>query len=71
MTAGSQGLSPARLALLRKAFREMLADPEFRADAQRSQLPLATKTGEEMQKEVEDLFGVSPATLAAVRDLGK
>ena len=64
-------VSPARLALLRKAFRDMLADPEFRDDAQRSQLPLAPRTSEEMQKEVADLFDVSPATLAAVRDLGK
>ena len=62
---------PARLTLLRSAFRNMLADPEFRADAQRSQLPLAPKSGEEMQKMVADLFDVSQATLAGIRDLSK
>src|SRR5438105_7084101 len=44
---------PARLALLRAAFHKMLADPEFRAEAQQLNLPLATKSGEEMQKVVD------------------
>jgi tripartite-type tricarboxylate transporter receptor subunit TctC len=62
---------PARLALLRAAFQKMLADPEFRAEAERLNLPLIPKTGEEMQKVVLDTFDVSPATLAKIKDVMK
>jgi tripartite-type tricarboxylate transporter receptor subunit TctC len=62
---------PARLALLRTAFRKMLADPEFRAEAERLNLPLVPKAGEEMQKIVLDTFDVSAATLAKIREVMK
>jgi tripartite-type tricarboxylate transporter receptor subunit TctC len=62
---------PARLALLRAAFQRMLADPEFRAEAERLSLPLVAKTGEEMQKIVADTFSVSPATLAKIKEVMK
>ena len=62
---------PQRLRLLRSAFQEMLADPEFRAEAERLTLPLVPKSGEEMQKIITDMFDVSPATLAKVRALSK
>jgi tripartite-type tricarboxylate transporter receptor subunit TctC len=62
---------PARLALLRTAFRKMLADPEFKAEAERLNLPLSPKSGEEMQKLVLDTFDVSPATLAKIREVMK
>jgi tripartite-type tricarboxylate transporter receptor subunit TctC len=62
---------PARLAQLRAAFQKMLADPDFRAEAERLNLPLHPKTGEEMQKVVADTFDVSPATLAKIREVMK
>ena len=62
---------PARVALLRAAFRKMLADPEFNAEAERLNLPLVPKSGEEMQKVVADTFDVSPATLAKIREVMK
>jgi tripartite-type tricarboxylate transporter receptor subunit TctC len=62
---------PARLALLRTAFQKMLADPEFRAEAKRLNLPLIPKSGEEMQRVVLDTFDVSPATLARIREVMK
>ena len=62
---------PARVALLRDAFRKMLADPEFKAEAERLNLPLVPKSGEEMQKVVLDTFDVSPATLAKIREVMK
>ena len=62
---------PARLALLRTAFRKMLADPEFKAEAERLNLPLVPKAGEEMQKIVLDTFDVSAATLAKIREVMK
>jgi tripartite-type tricarboxylate transporter receptor subunit TctC len=62
---------PARLALLRGAFQKMLADPEFRAEAERLNLPLVTRSGEEMQQLVRDALDVPPTTLAKLRELVK
>ena len=62
---------PARLALLRSAFQAMLADPEFKAEATRLNLPLVPRSGEEMQKVVLDTFDISPDALAKIRDLTK
>ena len=63
------GVPPARLALLRRAFQALLADGEFRADAERLGLPLAPKTGEEMQAVVRDAFAISDRALARITDL--
>jgi hypothetical protein len=49
----------------------MLADPDFRAEAQELRLSLAPKSGEEMQKLVADLFAISPDAVAKVRELSK
>jgi tripartite-type tricarboxylate transporter receptor subunit TctC len=62
---------PARLSLLRAAFRKMVADPEFRAEAEQLRLPLAPKPGEEMQKVVADSLDISPEALAKVRELSR
>jgi tripartite-type tricarboxylate transporter receptor subunit TctC len=62
---------PARLERLRAAFRDMLGDPEFKAEAARLSLPLVPRSGEEMQKVVSDTFAISPAELAQIRDLAK
>lgn len=59
----------SRLALLRMAFQKMLADPEFRAEAARLNLPLVPRTGEEMQQLVRETFDISPQALAKVREL--
>jgi tripartite-type tricarboxylate transporter receptor subunit TctC len=61
----------SRLVMLRSAFQAMLADPEFLAEAKQLRLPLAPKSGEEMQKLVADMFAISPEALAAVRELSK
>jgi hypothetical protein len=57
--------------MLRAAFQAMLADPEFVAEARQLKLPLAPKTGEEMQKLVADMFAISPEALAKIRELSK
>lgn len=62
---------PARVALLRAGFQKMIADPEFRAEAQQLNLPLATKSGEDMQKLVADNLEISPEALAGLRELTK
>ena len=62
---------PARLALLRSAFQRMLADAEFRAEAEQLKLPLVPKTGDEMQKAVADVFDISPDVMAKVKEVSK
>ncbi len=62
---------PARLALLRQAFQTMLADPEFKAEAEQLKLPLAPRSGEEMQQVVADTFRISPEVLAKVKEIAR
>jgi tripartite-type tricarboxylate transporter receptor subunit TctC len=61
----------ARLALLRSAFQSMLAEADFQAEAAQLRLPLAPRSGEEMQKLVGDVFDISDAVLAKVRDVSR
>jgi len=61
---------PTRLALLRQAFQAMLADPQFRAEAEQLKLPLAPRSGEEMQQVVADTFNIRPEVLIKVKELG-
>jgi len=62
---------PERLRLLRSAFQKMIADPEFRAEAEKLNLPIEPKSGEEMQKVIADMFAIAPETLAKIRELSK
>jgi tripartite-type tricarboxylate transporter receptor subunit TctC len=61
----------ARLALLRSAFQSMLAEADFQAEAAQLRLPLAPRSGEDMQKLVGDVFDISDAVLAKVRDVSR
>jgi len=60
-----------RVALLRAAFDKMLVDADFVAEAQRLRLPLATKSGEDVQKLVRGTFDIPPAALAKVLELSQ
>ena len=62
---------PARLELLRAAFQDMLADPEFQADAKKIGLPVGPASGDEVDKIVRDTFNVSQTALNRVKDLMK
>ena len=61
------GVPPDRLAALRHAFDETMKDPEFLAEAQRFRLGVTPMTGEELQKLVSQVSGLSPALLENVR----
>src|SRR5262249_44982690 len=67
----SPNVPPGRLALLRGAFLKMLADADFRAEAEQLKLPLAPKSGEEMQQVVADVFNITPAALEKVREVSR
>ncbi|MDB5571478.1 MAG: Tripartite-type tricarboxylate transporter, receptor component TctC [Hyphomicrobiales bacterium] len=58
------GAPADRLAALRKAFDEMVADPKFIADAARRNLELETTPGVEVQKIAADILSAPPEIVA-------
>ena len=63
------GVPPERLAALRQAFAEMMKDPEFLAEAQKTQMDISPSTGEEAQKVADSMFDYPPAILARAKAL--
>jgi tripartite-type tricarboxylate transporter receptor subunit TctC len=62
------GTPKDRVQVLRKAFDATMKDPEFLADAKKSRIDLEPIGGEEVQKMVGDMFNLSPALIAKLRD---
>ena len=62
------GTPKDRVQLLRKAFDATMKDPEFIADAKKSRIDLEPIGGAEVQKMVADMFNLSPALIAKLRD---
>ncbi|HYJ17097.1 MAG TPA: tripartite tricarboxylate transporter substrate-binding protein [Candidatus Limnocylindria bacterium] len=62
------GTPKDRVQLLRKAFDATMKDPEFVADAKKSRIDLEPIGGAEVQKMVADMFNLSPALIAKLRD---
>ena len=58
-----------RVRLLRTAFLKTLADPEFVADARQAQLDIDPISGEEVTRLIGELFKMSPAVLAKLKEL--
>jgi tripartite-type tricarboxylate transporter receptor subunit TctC len=65
------GTPQDRVKLLRKAFMETVKDPEFLADTQRAKLDLDPIDGDEIQKQVRELFKLEPALVAKMKELLK
>ena len=61
------GVPPERVAMLRRAFGAVFADPEAAAEAQRMNIDWAPLDGEEVQKKVEAIYAASPAVIARVK----
>ncbi|HEV8343948.1 MAG TPA: tripartite tricarboxylate transporter substrate-binding protein [Candidatus Binatia bacterium] len=62
--ATTPGTPKDRVQTLRKAFIDTLKDPEFVAEAKKSNLEIDPLTGEEVQKTVAGLFNLNPATVS-------
>jgi tripartite-type tricarboxylate transporter receptor subunit TctC len=65
------GTPQDRVKLLRKAFMETVKDPEFLAGTQRAKLDLDPIDGDEIQKQVRELFKLEPAMVAKMKELLK
>jgi tripartite-type tricarboxylate transporter receptor subunit TctC len=59
--------SADRVALLRKAMTDTLADPDFQALAEKVQIDIQPMTGEETARAVDSMFTISPATAAQLK----
>jgi tripartite-type tricarboxylate transporter receptor subunit TctC len=58
-----------RLAALRKAFMDMVKDPEYLADASKRQMEISPMSGNELQELAEKIATATPAVLTKVRTL--
>jgi tripartite-type tricarboxylate transporter receptor subunit TctC len=65
------GTPKDRVRLLRKAFFDTIKDPEFVADTQRARLDLDPIDGEEIHKQVHELFKLEPALVAKMKEILK
>ncbi len=65
------GIPADRLAALRKALSATFADPEYQAEGARLFLPVnRPRTGEQLQKIIEDVWNMPAETRARLRKLG-
>ena len=67
--AVSPGTPKDRVQILRKAFMDVLKDPEFVAEAKKSQLDTNPLTGEEVEKTVAGLFKIQPGLVAQLKEI--
>jgi tripartite-type tricarboxylate transporter receptor subunit TctC len=63
------GVPPERLAALRTAFMQMMQDPDFLAEAAKTQMDIFPSSGEEAQKVADSMFDYSPDVLARAKAL--
>ncbi len=65
------GVPIDRVAALRKAFQDTFNDPGFKADAERMNLEMDPRTGEELQELVDKIFATRPELVARAREVVK
>lgn len=65
------GVPPERVELLRLAFAETLKDPEFLADAKKSNLVIDGVSGSEIERIVGDLFKLEPSVTTKLNEILK
>lgn len=65
------GTPKQRVQMLRKAFQDTMKDPEFLADAKQSRLGIDPVSGEELERIVSQLFKLSPAIVAKLKEVLK
>jgi len=66
--AAPPGMPPERLAMLRRAFAAMVADPDFLADAARLHEEVRPVAGAELARRVQLILAAPPAEVALLKD---
>jgi tripartite-type tricarboxylate transporter receptor subunit TctC len=69
LTAGPPGIPEGRLARLRQAYVQALADPELLAEAKKLDIPIAPADGAQVATLIETALAQSPETIALLRDI--
>lgn len=67
--ATTPGTPPERVAALRKAFADMLADPQFRADTAAAQMDISPSSGEQAQRIAASMIDTPPEILAKAKQI--
>jgi tripartite-type tricarboxylate transporter receptor subunit TctC len=67
--ATTPGTPPERVAALRKAFADMLKDPEFIADTAKSQMDMSPSTGEEAQRIATSMIDMPAPVIARAKEI--
>jgi tripartite-type tricarboxylate transporter receptor subunit TctC len=67
--ATTPGTPPERVAALRKAFADMLTDPEFVAETTRAQMDISASTGEEAQRIASSMIDMPPTIIARAKQI--
>jgi tripartite-type tricarboxylate transporter receptor subunit TctC len=65
------GMPRERVQLLRAAFAETLKDPEFLADAKKSNLVIDSVPGNELEKIALEIFKLDPAMTSKLNEILK
>jgi hypothetical protein len=63
------GVPPERLAALRQAFMEMMKDPDFLAEAAKTQMDISPSSGEEAQKVADSILDYPAIVVARAKAL--
>jgi tripartite-type tricarboxylate transporter receptor subunit TctC len=65
------GTPKDRLMTLRKAFMAVMKDPEFLADAKKAKLDINPLDGEELERNVKDIFKLDPKLIPKAKEILK
>jgi len=65
------GTPKDRLTILRKAFMDVMKDPEFLADATKAKLDISPLDGAELEKNVLDVFKLDPKLIPRAKEILK
>ncbi len=68
---GPPGMSPERVAQLRKSFEAMLADKDLLADANKVGIDIDPVSGETMRKTVEQIFALPPEIIERAKAINQ
>lgn len=66
---GPPGIAADRMALLRRAFRQAVEDPELKADAQRQRLALDPTWGEDADRVIKELYATPAPVVERARKI--
>ena len=69
LTAAPPGISDARLAVLREAYRQALEDPHLLAEADRLDLPIDPLFGEAVDKQIKASLAQTPSIIDLIRSI--